>query len=62
MNFQILDYLDLKISHHRKQKLNLIKRIKISCNIEHLQNQYKHIPHTSNSQQKFIVDLLILKS
>ena len=37
----------------------MIERIKISCNIEHLENQYKHIPHTSNSQQNFIVDLLI---
>ena len=59
MNFQRLDYLDLEISHHKKQKLNLTKRIKISCNIKHLENQYKHIPHTSNSQQNFIVDLLI---
>ena len=37
----------------------MTERIKISCNIEHLENQYKHIPHTSNSQQNFIVDLLI---
>ena len=59
MNFLWLDYLDLEIGHHRKQKLNFTERIKISCNIEHLENQFKHIPHTSNSQQNFIVDLLI---
>ena len=59
MNCQRLEYLDLEINHHRKQKLNLIERIKISCNIEYLENQFKHIPHTSNSQQNFIVDLLI---
>lgn len=39
MNFKKLDYLDLEINHHRKQKLNLTERIKISCNIEHLENQ-----------------------
>ena len=59
MNFHRLEYLDLDISHHRKQKLNLTKRVKISCNREHLKNQFKHIPHTSNSQQNFIVDLLL---
>ena len=59
MNFQILEYLDLEISHYRKQKYNFIERIKISYNIEHLENQFKNIPHTSNSQQNFIVDLLI---
>lgn len=54
MNFQILDYLDLKINNHRKVKLNLIERIKVSCNMEHLENQFKHIPHTSNSQQNLL--------
>ena len=38
MNFQQLDYLDLQISHYKKQKLNLTERIKVSCNIEHLEN------------------------
>ena len=59
MNFQRLGFLDLEINNHRKLKLNLTKRIKIYCNIEHLENQFKQIPHTSNSQQNFIVDLLI---
>lgn len=54
MNFQILDYLDLKINNHRKVKLNLIERIKVSCNMEHLENQFKHIPRTSNSQQNLL--------
>ena len=38
MNFQRLEYLDLEISHHRKQKLNLTERIKISCKLEELDN------------------------
>ena len=40
MNFQRLDYLDLEISNHRKTKLNLTEKIKISCNIEHLENKF----------------------
>ena len=59
MNFKRLEYLDLEIAGLKKIKLSLQNNIKISCNIEHLENQYKHIPHTSNSQQNFIVDLLI---
>ena len=59
MNFKRLEYLDLKIAGLRKTKVNLQNNIKINCNIEHLDNQYKHIPHTSNSQQNFIVDLII---
>ena len=39
MNFKKLDYLDLETNHHRKQKLKLTERIKISCNIGHLENQ-----------------------
>ncbi len=59
MNFKRLEYLDLEIVGFRKVKVNLHNSIKINCNIEHLENQYKHVPHTSNSQQNFIVDLLI---
>ena len=59
MNFKRLEYLDLEIVGFRKIKVNLHNSIKINCNIEHLENQYKHVPHTSNSQQNFIVDLLI---
>ena len=53
MNFQRIDYLDLEIKSLRKTKVSLSDSFKLSCNIEHLENQYKHIPHTSNSQQKF---------
>ena len=59
MNFQRIDYLDLKIKSLRKIKISLSDSFKLRCNIEHLENQYKHIPHTRNSQQNFIVDLLI---
>lgn len=45
MIFESLDYLGLEIGNHRKVKLNLTRRIKLSCNIEHLENQFKHIPH-----------------
>ena len=38
INFLKFDYLDLEISNPKKLKLNLTKRIKISCNIEHLEN------------------------
>lgn len=48
MNIQKLEYLDLEINNHRKVKLNLIERIQVSCNIEHLENQFIHIPHTSS--------------
>ena len=51
MNFQKLAYFDLQISSHRKIKLNLKNRIELNHNIEHLENQYKHIPYTSNGQQ-----------
>lgn len=59
MNFQRLGYLDLEINNHRKVELNLTKRIKVSRNIEYLKNQFKHIPYISNSQQNFIINLLI---
>lgn len=59
MNFQRLGYLDLEINNHRKVELNLTKRIKVSRNIEYLKNQFKYIPYISNSQQNFIIDLLI---
>ncbi|KAK2663024.1 hypothetical protein Ddye_001598 [Dipteronia dyeriana] len=59
MNFKRLEYLDLEITGFKKTKISLQNNIKISCNIEHLENQYKHIPHTSNGQQNLLVDLII---
>ena len=50
MNFQRIDYLDLEIKSLRKTKVSLLDSFKFGCNIEHLENQYKHIPYTNNSQ------------
>ena len=45
MNFKRLEYLDLEIARFRKIKVNLHNSIKINCNIEHLENQYKYVQH-----------------
>lgn len=50
MNFHILEYLDLETDKHRNVKVSLTERIKANCNKKNLENQFKHIPHISNSQ------------
>lgn len=53
-----LDYLGLELKHFKWTKI-ITEQFKLYCNIDHLENQYKHILHSSDSQKNLIIDLLL---